>query len=103
MRHHPRTIITMAVKYALLVLAILVPPHACQSGSTNFLQLFLEANNGSLLPSATNGSTPSIVEETSAQCAMDLRLINSAVNEHSFWATKCEWLFTHHRILRRIC
>lgn len=79
-----RTTATVAVTIALLVVALLIAPHSCQSGSTNFLQLFLEASNGSLL---ANGST---APEISDRCTSDLKLIDSAIQEHSNWATKCE-------------
>lgn len=60
----------------LFALAFFVAPHSCQSGSTNFLQLFLEANNGTSV-------------EISKECSRHLDIIMKAVHDHSFWAAKC--------------
>lgn len=71
----------------LLVVSSLIPLHSAQSGSTNFLQLFLEANNGQLQTSANGTETR---PQISFQCRSDLTLINEAVDEHSHWTTKRE-------------
>lgn len=72
----------------LTLLASVISPGQCQSGSTNFLQLFLETADEL---HNSNSSSSITINNISPLCLTDLKLIHVAVNEHSMWATKCEW------------
>lgn len=75
----PKVVIAIIVLFASVI-----PPGQCQSGSTNFLQLFLETADDLYNSSiAMNGISP--------HCLGDLKIIQIAVDEHSMWTTKCEW------------